>query len=425
MTKRCGRGRAALAGAAAVCVVAVLPGAAWAAGDGYRFADGSVPVQGAPGTGGAPELKDRQLYRSSLASGAKQYYAVRLDAREDAYVSVTAVPGDEGAAEDASDGFRTVLETADHVMCDGQQTAKFGSTGYARRLTAGAGRTLKPGSTTCAQAGTYYLRVERIGRGDPGAWDLEIRHVTEPGLTDPGAAGGPGSTPAAAPPSAGAPVAKAGGAGFADAAAVTAGSWTARVEPGRTLYYRVPVNWGQQLSVAADLGASAKDGGPVSGAVEVELFNPALGQVDQNSGPYDDKGTSLSLEPLPAVAYANRFASGETAAAVRFAGWYYVAVSLSPEVARSYGSLPLTLRVGVTGEATREPDYDGDPGPFRLAGGSGPLAGGSGASGSDGDARAATMRVVAVAGIGTGSVLLLGLGAWTVLARRPGRARGV
>lgn len=135
---------------------------------------------------------------------------------------------------------------------------------------------------------------------------------------------------------------------------------------------------------------------------------------------------------------------------MRFAGWYYLALHLGAAVADRFGDEPvgLTLRVRLEGEAGTGPGYlgaseprgvfevtvgdreaaeDGTAGDTLEGGtgdggdevdtGSSGQGKGSGSSSVGRDQRLA-MTVVAAGGIGTGSLLVLGLLVWTLVARR-------
>lgn len=116
---------------------------------------------------------------------------------------------------------------------------------------------------------------------------------------------------------------------------------------------------------------------------------------------------------------------------MRFAGSYYLVVHLAAQVADRFGAGPfgLTLRVRVAGEAGTGPAYAGRPVPGDVfavpVGGSDDAAGdgradgaaGTGESGG-GTGRSGVMKLVAAGGIGTGTLLMLTLGMWTVIARR-------
>ncbi len=117
------------------------------------------------------------------------------------------------------------------------------------------------------------------------------------------------------------------------------------------------------------------------------------------------------------MAYRNRFDPSPQVSAMRFAGWYYLSVSLSPKLKESYGDepIPFELAVQVKNDAGASP-YEGDAGVFGVTDQDREVAR-KGKNAREA-ARSGPMTVVAAAGIGTGSVLVLGLGVWTLLARR-------
>ncbi len=144
------------------------------------------------------------------------------------------------------------------------------------------------------------------------------------------------------------------------------------------------------------------------------------GEVDDVSLGYDGGQKSKALKPLPPVTYENRYASGQQVSAVRFAGAYYLVAHLSPKVAEDFGDgpVPLTLRVRLGGAPQSGPDYAGGTVPadvFTVGGGDGLTSGGGGEAGDE-----TLYRLLAAGGIGTGSALVVGLGVWTVVARRRG-----
>lgn len=181
----------------------------------------------------------------------------------------------------------------------------------------------------------------------------------------------------------------------------------------------MPVDWGQQLFASAELGSSAASDEHIGNALVLSLENPALGHVDESTVSYAGKPATLALDALRPVAHENRTSYDEATNGMRFAGWYYLSATLSPAVAEEYGdgTVPLTLRVSVRGGAKPGPGYAGDPGPFTVTADDRNAAE-EGSSGARAAERSDSMRVVAAAGIGSGTVLLLGLGVWTLVARR-------
>ncbi|GAA3082515.1 hypothetical protein GCM10010449_03050 [Streptomyces rectiviolaceus] len=431
------RGRAMSAVGAALCAVMALPGQA-AAGtpSPYAFADDAVPVDGAKNTMGSVRLTPGSTYRSSLPRGGKLYYQLQLDARETVHVSATAVPGlDADVAY--GDGVEVSLQDTNGNNCDSGD-ARFGTSQSPRPITAWAAREVGPAENRCKVAGTYYVVVER--NSDPGSstetWDTELRVVSEPGVAKTASTTPPESWNSASPtPPSGTRKECRGGTGFNDARALRAGVWGDRIEPGQTLFYRVPVDWGQQISAGAELGSASGGDEYVTSALVMSLSNPVRARIDDADTAYDGRQKTTALEPLAPVAYENRYSPIDGVAATRFAGWYYLSVHLNPQVAREFGEGPLdlTLRVNVDGAAKAGPAYVGTARPadqFSVTGqdkeaavrGETAAGGGSGGSGGSGSGGTDGMKLVAAGGFGAGSLLLAILGVWTLIGRR--RAAG-
>ncbi|WP_199551159.1 hypothetical protein [Streptomyces sp. N35] len=416
MTMRRGSRRTAVVAVALGAAVVLHTQTAAAEPYPYDFPDGTRNVEGASGPGGAPALAADETYRSTIAPGQKLHYRVELDAGSAAYVSAVALPRlDDRVA--FGDGLDVWLENADGGRC-GSDSSGFGSADYPRPLVASVERLVEQGSTRCQGAGTYTVVVERAEGGRAASresWDLELDFVNEPGLK--GAS--PSATPSAAAPGAGSlPEGTAkerqGGTSFHDAAAIGAGVWRGRVEPGRTLFYKVPVDWGQRLAAEAELtGTGGK--GAVGAALRLGLHNPARAEVTAEQPTLSGTGVTAALEGVPAVAYENRLASAPKVKGMRFAGAYYLQVTLSPELAEKYGdkALDVTLRVGVEGAASDGPPYAGDPGIFQVEGRDGQAGGVGQGTGRDGG-----MQAVAAVGIGLGTALVLWLAVWAVVGRR-------
>ncbi|WP_030736155.1 hypothetical protein [Streptomyces sp. NRRL S-31] len=418
----------------ALTAVVALPAGAPAAADArpgsYVFTPGARSVTGAETTADAVPLDAGHAYRSSLPRDGRLYYRLRLTAADTAYVPVTAVPpADAGVS--ATDGIRVSLRDAHGTACS-YGSARFGAGISPRPVTALGLR--ETGKALCQGGGTYYLLVERLDAEGSGAatapWELEIAPATEPRLTRTGSTQPPRSWNSATPrPLAGRPRDRVGGTGFAAARLLGQGVWRTSLVPGETRFYKVPLEWGRQLRVSAELGG-APGRGYVGGALGLSLYNPVRGPVDSVSLGYTGAAKTTAPAPLPPVEYANRYAVPAGVSSVRFAGDYYLVLHLSDRLAGTFGPGPFqaTLRVRVDGRAHAGPAYAGSPVPGdvftvterdRLAA----LTGGTEGGGTgDGDGGGGSddrmMRLVAVGGIGSGTALLLFLGGWTVTARR-------
>ncbi|MGW7050234.1 hypothetical protein [Streptomyces sp. NPDC054887] len=420
-----GRGRVAPAVVAALCAAAVLPAQARAADEpgAYAFEPTARTVEGTADTTDAPPLARGGTYRDAIGPGGELFYRVELDAASHAYVSVTAVPR-PGTKVSYDDELEVTLQDRDGDSC-ARDSVRFGSAEFPRPIGTYAHRTIEDGAS-CQQADRYYVLIERTGAGtssgDP--WELEIRHVTEPGVRAGGASEAPRDWPSGVPaPPGGEARDRRGGTGFHSATGLERGEWRDAIRPGETLFYKVPVDWGQQLFASADLGSAAGDG-QVSHALTMALHNPARGLVDSaRAVSYDGRQKSAELDPLPPVAYGNRFDSSDAVNGMRFAGWYYLRVSLSPEVEEEFGpgALELSLRLDVTGDRGKgAPAYAGPAGDFQVT--DEDLSAAREGQDASAAAKSDTMRLVAAGGIGAGTVLVLGLGVWTLVARR--RAAG-
>lgn len=442
-------GRRTVRGAVVAAVLCAVVGAGAGSGAGseavaasgaytYAFAEDAQAVEGAASTTDAVQLEPGGTYRSTLPVNGRLYYRLELDATSNAYVSATAVPR-PGTTVSPSDGVKVAVQDADARSCSYDST-RFGASRSPHPVAAWASRATGGETTACQSAGTYYVVVDRIDSAgsSSGDWGLELTYVSEPRSADEGAQGttaAPESWDSASPaPLTGDAVRRAGGAGFSAATAVGQGVWQDDITPGETLFYRVPVDWGQQLHAVAELGSSSGGKGFVSSALVMSLYNPARGYVDDEGLGYDGRQTSAALDPLPPVAYANRLGVGDRLGGMRFAGSYYLVVHLGEQLTARFGAGPygLTLRVQVSGTAEDAPGYLGQSVPRYMfavtdqdreaAAGwtSGGVAGGTGADGAAGSGGSgdAALRVVAVSGIGAGSVLVLGLGLWTIVARR-------
>jgi hypothetical protein len=407
---------------AVLCATATVPVRALpAAGSpgGYAFAEDARRIEGADSPADAGILESGATYRSALPGRGTVHYRLRLDGRSNAYVAVTAVPA-PGSAVTASDGIRVSVRDGEGGLCS-FDSASIGAARSPRPVTAWGSREVSPAKPRCREAGTYDVAVERTGgqSSAQGAWDLELAAFGEPGPERAGATRAPGAWDSASPaPPAGEPRRHRGGAGFSGAAPLGPGAWRDGIRPGQTLFYAVPVDWGQQVYATADLDGSGAGRGYVPGALRLALHNPARGPVAETGTGYGGSPATAALPPVPPVAYANRHSAADKVSGMRFAGAYYLVVHLAARVADDFGGGPfgLTLRVGVRGAAESGPGYTGESAPrgvFEVPDGQRVAGPGSGGAQND-----PVMTAVAVAGIGTGSLLLAGLGVWTLRSRR-------
>ncbi|WP_336047531.1 hypothetical protein [Streptomyces sp. CA2R101] len=411
---------------AALAMVVILPGAVGVASaetvPGYRTGDGATAIQGSTSTADAPQLKPG-LHTDSIKRGERKYYAVTLDDRTSAYFSAVAAPRPETKVADYGDKLTVNVQDSDGTTCDTGARPSFHGGGMAYPIADYATRRIGADRTGCQKAGPYYLVITREGSAKSGsdAWPLELDYLDEPPLkgTTPARPGqGSWSTVTPAPRTDTTKRSAKGGTGFNDAGSVDSGVWKDRIRPGETRFYRVPVDWGQRLNLSAELpNAPSGSSGFLARMLGLGVYNPARGAVDDLSFvAYTGKPVAAKEFTAP-VAYGNRFQPVAPVSAMRFAGWYYLEVSLHPDAARFFPKgAELTLRVDVRGAAKAGPGYAEPTDTFSVT--SGDRESARKGQTAQQAAKSGTLMTVAYTGIGTGVVLLLGLGAWTLVARR-------
>ncbi|GAA2085608.1 hypothetical protein GCM10009801_47460 [Streptomyces albiaxialis] len=423
--------------------------------DGYRFkgervtgglkqgsaaplGDDSGPADsGRTGSGPTPSGQ----YVDTIGPGEKRYYRVEMDKGSTTNFSATGVP-QPGSAVDSLDGLRTeILAPGDTTPCESDTTHFSQSEGGVPLVSSSSRIPGDEGTTggTCDRGpGRYLLAVERTSKksSDSARWPLELSYTVEKPLKK-------GVTPAQSTPELGAagedaslpqgtPRKVTGGTGFNDARPVSTGVWRDKLLPSQTLWYKVPVGWGQQVRYDVEFSNEPTADEYSSGFTRIatRAYGPSrqpLSDELSGTGTYTGKPDKISAG-TPPVSWTNRWESATRAKPVHAAGDYYIAVTLGADAARiaENPDVGVTLRLDVKGEAKSGPQHNA---PAAKAGADG---GGSGGADStapradkdgDGGAGWSGAQVAAVAG-GTGVVLLAGLGLWYVLARRGGGGGG-
>ncbi|MFK4223745.1 hypothetical protein [Streptomyces sp. NPDC019890] len=382
----------------------------------YRTAQGAIPVRGAAASTDGPRLRPG-TYTDTISAGQKKYYRVELDARTNAYVSAVLAPP-PGSAVQPTDGIRVTLESTDGVKCSVSNEVSFGSA-TSRPIADYATRRIGDGRE-CQSAGDYLYSVEWTGSGSgpgTGGWPVELKYMTEPGLKA-GAVvpSAPSTWGTQAPePAAGTAKGVSGGTGFNDAPAVGQGAWKDELSPGESRFYKVPVDWGQQLFLDAEFANTTTEQAPVVvGGLRLSLFNTARGFVRSADTNYLGKPAAVGFGTAPA-AFSNRVSAQDDTGAMRFSGWYYVRVTLDRQID---STLPMTLRVGIGGEPQQGPAYDGDATAAGFGITDADRAAAQEGRIEDGGAENAALKALGIGAIGLGTVLLLGLGAWALVGRR-------
>lgn len=166
-----------------------------------------------------------------------------------------------------------------------------------------------------------------------------------------------------------------GGASFADAATVEAGTFRSDIVPGETVVYRTFLDWGQRATFRVRFPrrgpALAEALGSLEVTAVVKAYTPTRGEIDYNGaeGPgttgafYRDNSLTLGVT-TPEVRYLNRSNSGlNVAVNTSMPGYYYVTLRTTPDDDGQSYTVPFFLDVDVVSEAVEGPDYVDVPEP--------------------------------------------------------------
>ena len=409
---------------------------------GRPYATIGEPVTGTPTSQGAPEIGAGdwldELGPEDSETSVRTYLV-----RRTAPGSTLHVGASVKSARDAGDDWLKVdLSRTDGSSCSSAGEINQLAEGQLTTAAAVAGPIDTFGdvrtSPECSTDETLIATVTRES-GEAGT-PLEVRVLELPPVRDPASLPEryDGEPPWPAPPSGTAsPVT--GGSSFQDAPLLEPGVYEDSIVPGEVLTYQVEADWGQQVSALVDYpkvtGTKLGDAvGMVDMLTQVRIYDPARADASQLSagGPNSqnwlyDTGEDVGAATLP-VAFRNsdRFADQ--------AGTYTVSVFLEEDPDGESYLVPFTLRLGVTGEPSGEPEFlaageaasaSAAPSASASASPQEPAAGEPGTTGTS----AAGASSASSAGPGLPTVLI-GLGALAVVAAgylllrsRGGRAR--
>lgn len=264
-----------------------------------------------------------QVYTDTVAPG-ERVYRLNLDDASSVYFSAVLQPP-RGAKVGYGDRLEVAIMTKEGARCPNNP----GQAGFGYDpvpLGAAAVRRLEE-DAECQGAGVYFAKVTRTAAkdSDRSAWPVELLLQREPGLaTGSAPATAPSVWPSASPTLPGTePVARTGGTGFNDARALDSGVWRDDLRPGQTRFYRVPLDWGQQLGLSAELADArmTKSYGSASNGLSVSLYSPYRSLVTDKDISYSGKQAGVTLPKTAPVAYENRFSDTGEAGGARVAGF--------------------------------------------------------------------------------------------------------
>lgn len=401
------------------------------------YAPAGTPITGTSEYQDAPVATPGQ-YLDVVGQKKRQYYAVDVPEGATAYFTGTvSFPRGGGDASTSNNRLDLRVYGADGQDCHvyENELATRSSDGVALTVNtvwrgAAESGTGSPGTDKCRGAGRYYFALEWAHTADdaPAQLPMEVTVGLEPRVTDPGPIPEPAVVEFTAPSTPVVPVV--GGGSFAVAADLRGtGRYTDTVQRGEFVFYRVKVGWGQGLSYRVRFGDSTERGSEYTSNIATTFYNPYRAELDSDTTSYAGTEKTLpSNDPALATApirYLNREVSDQKIADQALAGWYYIAVKLSPTIHSTHAvaPVPIELEVDVTGEPEPGPHYadDAPAGAGTFGEDAQPAAPGDAHIQADGSTDSGFSSLIWVALVGATVAAVTAIAAALVLARRRGK----
>lgn len=373
---------------------------------------------------GAPVLTAGQYVDTfTTGEGTRHYVLKRTIANSTLHVAVTARPGvdlDDRAENDDKIEFTALDDDGRSCTSLPGRASRIGLSSLAYVITDSlaveGGTAEEPGD--CGASMEVPLEIVRDGGADPV--DAELLVVEEPPVADADALPAPAEELDADPAELGRATPVVGGTSLGDATPVTPGTWTEQYVSGETIFYRVPVDWGQTLTLTVAT-VLADDDGRTGPLFDANLYDPTRGLVEPGNLAPVGRQDARVVRETAAVRYRNR-----EDFPIRFsslAGQYYIAISVPKVDTDTTVPMDVTFRVDVTGEVSGAPEYVGTAASAAATSTASPTATTSSTPvaapppGTTDDRSSGVPLWVWLAG-GTVLVLFLVVGAAVVLSRR-------
>lgn len=267
------------------------------------------------------------------------YYA--LDPREDwtQYVTATAAFPTGVAIDGGFSSLRLTVTSADGERC-GEETGI--------RSTAGSSTELLNAAVVASCPDPALVAVTFGGDKYLASTDVELISRLEP-PSDLSGVPAPETRPVTAPQQSAEVLPLTGGTSFNTATEVSAGqTYDTQVVSGEIRYYKVPVEWGQQVTFSAQAESIDGDGTFIVETAEVEIFDPMRNQRLREYAQWQgvDAEPLTGGTPEPVRATSDTFALN---------GFWYVALRLTPNTDPLAWTIRLT--VDTPGEVEEGPVY--------------------------------------------------------------------
>ncbi len=254
----------------------------------YRdFAPIGAPIAGTADPSSAPPVTPG-AWVDELTPGESRSYAVDVTDKTVPVVNAALIAGATQPRLAVPENLIVTFTDLAGNECARRVVSQTVATFTASATTIGA-RAAQDGASACAQPGRHIVTVQRPIASGQGVNTLEIR-FSQIGEPSPGPKPAPAVAPGPAGGQRGDAISTRGGTSYGDAPNPGTGSWKDTLRVGETLYYRVPVGWGQSLAADVHLRLlPTSDGGtrrmmPVVEVHDALRVDPLNRKIVQLSG---------------------------------------------------------------------------------------------------------------------------------------------
>ncbi|MFD3748127.1 VWA domain-containing protein [Nocardia sp. NPDC058633] len=391
------------------------------------YASAGTPVEGTQGYQDAPVVAPGQ-YLDTIGHKKPRYYAVDVPEGATAYFSGTVSFPHGESAERSNNSLYLRVYGAEGKDCNvfEHENAVRSTDGVALTVTSHWAGATEPKDGTartdsCKGGGRYYFAAEwaTVADNAPATLPLELNVAVEPGVSDAGPAAEPAPAPFVAPDG---PVESVTGGGSFNVATALDGSgvYGDTMQRGEFVFYKVKLDWGQGLAYRVRFLETSGRGLDNVSVVTTTLYTPYRKEVAEEFTSYNGAPQTLPSNEqslaIPEVRYRNRESSAPAVSANALAGWYYIAVKLSPTINDPgvVRPVPIELDLAVTGTSEPGPTYRTVPG---STGGSAEHAPDTARAADSDDDNSTALLVTGIAVVAFASVLG-GVVVFTLLRKR-------
>lgn len=318
-------------------------------------------VNGGPTRKTAPQISAGQ-YVEELTDGRPRYYRLRRQIKGSTlYVGVSERP----PSGTATPSFTLQVATRRGAPCGKSRT----TTMYDNAspvVTASVSTDDPTAARACTTSSDIFVRLRRSPRAAPGPGNpLELVVIEEPPVADDLLQPPASTRPDWVDPrnSLARPVVA--GASFSDAPQVFPGRYQTTLFPGEVEFFKVRLQWGQRLQVAARASQPSRRARFTDDLqkLEVALLNPSRADARApigDAGPYRvnlDGRDVVARATTVEVRHANRTGSSNAQRNVAMPGDYYVAIGLDADRENQSYLVPVEIVIATVGGSDQTPRY--------------------------------------------------------------------